>query len=252
MLMITNAVNRGLRALGYEIVRFPAPNWVRNRQLMRVLFPRLGIDCVLDVGANQGQFGLTLRESGYQGRIVSFEPGPEAFDVLRQVAARDGNWTAFPFALGETSGTLELNIAEESVFSSFLTPLAASVEQFPTNRTVRRQTVPVRRLDEVFAECTAGHASPRVYLKMDTQGFDLEVFRGAAGVLPAILAMQSEICFQPIYEGMRGYADNLAEYHANGFEVYDFLVVNRDLNQLAVVEMDCVLIRANALAGPRS
>ena len=196
--------------------------------------------------------GLTLRESGYQGRIVSFEPGPEAFDVLRQVAARDGNWAAFSFVLGETAGRLELNIAEESVFSSLLTSLAASVEQFPTNRAVRRQAVPVRRLDEVFAECTAGHASPRVYLKMDTQGFDLKVSGGAAGVLPFILAMQSKICFRPIDEGMRGYANSLTEYHAQGFDVYDFLVVNRELNPLAMVEMDCVLIRADALAGPRA
>lgn len=250
--MITTALNQRLRTLGYEVVRFPAPNWVRSRQLMMVLLPRLGIDCVLDVGANQGQFGRTLRESGYQGRIVSFEPVPEAFDVLRQVAARDGNWTAFPFALGETAGSLELNITEETVFSSFLTPLAASQEQFPTNRTLRRQTVSVRRLDEVFAECAGSQASPRVYLKMDTQGFDLEVFRGAEGVLPSIFGMQSEISFRPIYDGMRGYADNLTEYLGKGFEVHDFLVVNRDLDQLAVVEMDCVLIRAGALAPPRS
>lgn len=217
---------------------------------MMTLLPKLAIDCVLDVGANQGQFGQSLRDSGYRGRIVSFEPVSETFQALRAVAGRDGNWTAHPYALGSRNGTFEINVTERSVFSSFLNPLSESQKQFPTNRTIRTEQVTVRRLDEVFAECTRGLDSPRTYLKMDTQGFDLEVFRGAEGVLPSILAMQSEVSFQPIYEGMQGYADNLAEYRAKGFEVYDFLVVNRDLNQLAVVEMDCVLTRSGALTPP--
>lgn len=237
-----------MRLLGYEVVRYPPADWVRNRQVMMALLPQLGINCVLDVGANRGQFGQSLREAGYTGRIVSFEPVSASFEALRTVAARDANWAVYPFALGSRNGTFEINVTEESVFCSFLEPLPESRRQFPENRTLRTEQVSVRRLDEVYRECVSDLHSPRTYLKMDTQGFDLEVFRGAEGILASILAMQSEISFQPLYDGMPGYAANLAEYRAKGFEVYDFLVVNRDLDRLAVVEMDCVLVRTGARA----
>src|SRR5215210_642812 len=84
------------------------------------------IDLVFDVGANDGHFGLWLRECGYRGRIVSFEPIRAVFDLLKARADEDGDWEAHPVALGERPGKAVINVAELSVFSSLLRHRAAA------------------------------------------------------------------------------------------------------------------------------
>ena len=77
-------------ALGYEPAQ-PAPpdagQLLGNH--LRKLFSHLQINCVLDVGANQGQYGRFLRQTGYQGWIISFEPSPADFQVLAERSAAD-------------------------------------------------------------------------------------------------------------------------------------------------------------------
>jgi FkbM family methyltransferase len=73
----------------------------------------LEIDCVLDVGANRGQFARHLRAIGYRGRIVSFEPNPDEFAILQRSFASDPAWSGYPIALGKGNGTLQLKIIPE-------------------------------------------------------------------------------------------------------------------------------------------
>jgi FkbM family methyltransferase len=232
-----------LRAAGGELVRYPPEDWLAERNILRNVLEKLGINCVLDVGANQGQYGGTLRDLGYRGQIISFEPVSGNFEALTKCAERRGPWKCFHYALGAAEGKAEINVADDTVFSSFLTPRKDSQERFPRNRVARLETVRVARLDAVLSECLAGIASPRIYLKLDTQGFDLEVLRGASGCLPLILGLQTEVSFQPIYNGMPGYEDTLRAFQAAGFGVVDFIPVNRDSSGLRVIEMDCVMAR---------
>jgi hypothetical protein len=62
-------------------------------QHLMALLELYRVNCVLDVGANRGQYGTLLREAGYAGRIVSFEPVPHIAQQLEAVAAKDGNWS---------------------------------------------------------------------------------------------------------------------------------------------------------------
>jgi FkbM family methyltransferase len=211
---------------------------------LRNIFRTLSINCILDVGANHGQYGETLRAIGYTGWILSFEPASTSFDALSQRAARDQCWRAFRFALGPSAGQAEIHVTDGDDFSSLLMPLRESQRRFPRNRVVRTETVEVRRLDEVFEECTAGIPSPRVYLKLDTQGFDLQVLQGAERILPNVLALQTEVSFRPIYEGMPSYAEALGTFSGQGFRVVDFMPVTRDVDRLCAIEMDCVMARS--------
>ena len=63
-----------------------------------------GINLVLDVGANTGQFGRSLRNRGYAGRIISFEPVKEAFTALENAARGDDLWTTSNLALARRAG----------------------------------------------------------------------------------------------------------------------------------------------------
>src|SRR6516162_4098488 len=96
---VMGQVHKWIHSMGRELVH---PNnvyliaWHRPR-----LFKKLGINLVFDAGANIGQTGLTLREEGYTGRIVSLEPLSEPFEELKKVAAKDGNWVVKRCAVGE-------------------------------------------------------------------------------------------------------------------------------------------------------
>jgi FkbM family methyltransferase len=203
---------------------------------------KLSIDCIIDVGANRGQYGRQLRDIGYRGWIVSFEPVAAHFETLSRIAAENPPWRTFRYALGSENGQAEINVNEDDVLTSFLTPTGCS-DSHPRNRTIRREVVEVRRLDSIFEECTKGIAARRRYLKLDTQGFDVEALRGADGVLDNFAAAQTEVSFIPIYQAMPNYSDSLTEFHARGFDVVDFMPVVRTADGLCMMEMDCILAR---------
>ena len=234
-------VQRCVRSLGYDIVPFPPSDYVRSRDSVRRVLDKLSIDCVVDVGANHGQYGSWLRDIGYKGWIVSFEPVRAPFEDLERCAAARPPWRAFQYALGSENGQAEINVNVHDVLTSFLLPIVT--ETLPWSKVAGRETVEVRRLDSILDESLGGIPSPRLYLKLDTQGFDLEALRGADGVLANFLAAQTEISFVPLYEGMPNWIDSLKEFQSRGFSVVDFMPVTRVAGDLLMMEMDCILAR---------
>jgi FkbM family methyltransferase len=238
-----------LRRRGFEVVRTGLPEAnVLGLHLDR-LFDRLAINVVLDVGAGGGDYGRWLRRNGYTGRIASFEPVSDSFERLAGHSAGDPGWEPFKLALGSEDGSAEINVSELRVFSSFLERSRYSAEEIgEAAAVVRTETVPVHRLDGVAERAFGGVAEPRVYLKMDTQGWDLEVLAGASGCFDAIVAFQSEVAVQPLYEGMPGLHDSLARFEELGFGISGLFPVTLDAN-LEVVEFDCVAVRHGAARG---
>jgi FkbM family methyltransferase len=208
----------------------------------------LGINVVFDVGANAGQFAKNLRRTGYRGRIVSFEPLPHLAARLRQAAEDDPDWVVYDHALGDAEGEHEMNVTEGTGVTSSLLPASEFGKDWSSNlRNTTTQTIRVRRLDDVFDEAVAGVDNPRVYLKMDTQGFDLQVFAGAGDRIKEVLGMQSEVSSVPIYDGMPRLPEQIAVYEAAGFENTGMFPVTRDPKTHRVIEFDAVLIRVDAL-----
>jgi FkbM family methyltransferase len=229
------------RAFGWELQHIRKDQPTLETHLSQLL-PKLGIDCVLDVGANQGQYGLMLRKAGYRGHIVSFEPVKASFDILKARATKDTHWRACHYALGAKASTQTIHVSRSSVMASFLDATEYSHHQFPEGMpVVREEKVQIRTLDQVFAEATEGLKAPRVFLKMDTQGYDLQVFAGAKRSLPEVRGLQTEISIQAIYEKMPDYLQSLAVYTKAGFVMSGLYPVSRDKQTLALIELDCVM-----------
>ncbi len=240
-------LQNGLKAAGWELVHTPIPNWSRYRWAILPLFDHFKINCVLDVGANVGQFGQSLRDLGYEGWILSFEPTCEPRVALQKRANSDPKWRVFPYALGAIEGEAEIHAMAGSVFSSFLEPTEDAASRWDARDFAwHRQRVPTRRLDTILDECIYGIPDPNLYLKMDTQGFDLEVFRGAEGVLERISALQTEAAFRKLYKGMSRFDEVLSVMMLRGFQVVDFVPVTREFDGLRVIEMDCIMCRAQS------
>ena len=206
---------------------------------------------VLDVGANAGQFALGLREIGYRGRIVSFEPVAGPFAQLEKAAADDELWTVHQYALGEEDGTAEIQQVPGTMSS--LLPASEFGKQWSDRlQRPRPETIQVRRLDSLIDEVTEGLDPLRAYLKMDTQGFDLRVFAGAGEVLDRVVALQSEVACVPIYDGMSRLPEQWAAYEAAGFEAVGVYPVTRDAPTLRAIELDLVMVRACEVRDPKA
>ena len=211
------------------------------------VFDQLGVNCVLDVGANVGQYAQRLRAAGYTGRIVSFEPLAEFAEQLRSAAAGDPSWIVCQYALGDPDETAKINATPGRTLSSLLPASEFGKEWRKTLRAPVSETVRVRRLDSVLDEVLADLDDPRIFLKLDTQGFDLNVIRGARERLGDISGLQSEVACLPIYEQMPQLEEQLAEYRAAGFDIVGMYPVGRHVATGRVIEFDVVMVRASAL-----
>jgi FkbM family methyltransferase len=215
------------------------------QQILEV-FARYQVNVVIDVGANKGQYARSLRRAGYKGRIASIEPVGREFEELSRRAANDPLWSVHRFALGREDGSLELNVVPGTL-SSALPASEFGAERYEKLQHARVETVPLRRLGDVMDEILADVEDPRPYLKIDTQGFDLEVFGGLGDRAHDIVAMQSEVAFMQIYEGMPRMPESLAVYEGAGFEVAGFYPVTRERATARVLEFDCLMVRADSL-----
>jgi FkbM family methyltransferase len=210
------------------------------------IFEQLDINCVLDVGANVGQYAQRLRAAGYTGRIVSFEPLGEFADKLRAAAADDPNWIVCQYALGDTDTTAEINATPGKSLSSLL-PASEFGKEWSNNlRAPVQETVSVRRLDSVLDDVVGDLEDPRIFLKLDTQGFDLQAVRGAGERLREISGLQSEVACLPIYEQMPQLEEQLREYREAGFDITGMYPVGRHRPTGRVIEFDVVMVRASA------
>ena len=205
---------------------------------LRIFLRDQGINAVLDVGANEGQFAAKLRRLGFKGLIISFEPDPRAFRLLRERHGKDPLWQGHQIALGEVESEATLHQANRSDLSSFLTPIRSEIVSSDAR-------VKLRRLDSVFDEVVAGLNEPRVLLKTDTQGFDLHVLAGARACWEKTRGILAEISIIPIYENSPRVEEALSAYRDAGFDLVDFTVVNRTPDG-RILEIDGLFVRRPA------
>src|SRR5581483_1306542 len=229
-------LRRILRKFAVDI-RHVGPGW--SPDLADFLVDRQ-VDVVLDVGANYGQFGKSLRARGYRGELVSFEPIESVFRDLQKLAQRDGKWQARQLALGSVSGTAVINVSQSSDFSSLLeqTPYAQS---FDSNALViRREEISVARLDDLFEP----FHNRTVFLKIDTQGYERQVLEGSSEALKQIIGVQMELPIVHLYEDTWSLEDSLSYMRDRGFVLAQVTPVNWLSNdRVSLVEIDAVFRR---------
>lgn len=208
------------------------------------LFARIEPQCVLDVGANTGQYGELLRGHGYSGWIVSFEPVLEAFEELTARARDDGRWRAFRLALGAKTERRNIAVTAVTVLSSFRSLNRYAADELPgASEVTHSEEVDVRALQDAWDELLAGLPHDRVFLKLDTQGWDLEVVAGAEGVLDRLVGLQLEASLMPIYDDVPTFTHTVERMTALGFDPTGIFPVNRDsLSRL--IEVDCVFVNS--------
>lgn len=174
------------------------------------------IDLIVDVGANKGQFGESLRESGYSGGIVSFEPLKTAYDNLLSVSNDDKNWLVHArCAVGDSTGEIEINISANSVSSSVLPMLDSHMQAAPNAGYIGKDKCHLITLDSVLPAYFK--TSKSVLLKIDTQGYEWQVLDGAMNAIQNTRGVLIEMSLIPLYEGQKLWQDIIKRLESEGF-----------------------------------
>jgi FkbM family methyltransferase len=229
---IIDAIKSCVRIFGCDVVMYrPCLEVIQSRQF----------DLVLDVGANEGQFGRELRKSGYIGKIISFEPVKEAFDVLKERADKDGSWECHNMALGRQNGSALINVHEDSRLSSFLQHKDLSS---------RQTTVVMRRLDDFLAEFAS--VPGKIFLKLDTQGFEMEILEGVGSWWDRISGALVELSIEPLYDGQVPIEKMIARLKLHGLLLWSLRRGCYDMATMRDLEADGLFLRKESHDGRQS
>jgi FkbM family methyltransferase len=234
MSRLSSVVMRGLARRGLALQRHPG--WRRQR-----LLAEHGVDVVLDVGAARGGYALELREFGYAGRIVSFEPIAAAYADLESASSGDPKWTCVHSALGSTAGKQTINIASNSDSSSLLPMADEHRSAAPQVDYVGEEEISVARLDDVAPEHLASATRP--FLKIDTQGFEREVLAGGSETLARCVGLQLELSFVALYSGGMLVDEAISFAYDHGFRMVAVAQGFTNPNG-AMLQADGVFVRA--------
>jgi len=209
--------NRAARLAGLEIHSF-RPERSDAARILATL-RHFKIDLILDVGANEGQFAESLFTSGYDGRIVSFEPLRAPHERLSRRASKHSGWQAFErCAVGAEDSEATVNIAGNSASSSLLPMLQAHLDAAPDSRYIGTEAVPLRRLDTLIPSILRQERN--ILLKIDTQGYEGKVLDGAGELLSGTRAVQLELSFVPLYENQPLWDELRQRMTAAGFSLW--------------------------------
>lgn len=237
--MFRKFVKQAFRRVGFDLIRYNSVKHPVGRRLK--LIDHHGIDLIFDIGANAGQFGRNIRELGYRGRIVSFEPVSSAYGRLIENASSDPLWETDNIALGNFDGESAINLAGNSFSSSLLNMLPMHENNAPESVYVGREKISVRKIDSIFSKYR--RPDDKVYLKIDTQGFEKKVIEGAEQSLKDIIGVQMEVSLVPLYQGETLLADMIGFMSDKGFLLMSLEPGFSDVSTGRLLQVDCLFFR---------
>lgn len=224
--LIGRSVKSMIRSYGYDIVR---------HKPLSELLDLHNVDVVFDIGANDGGYASELRSSGWNGRVVSFEPQPLAYARLSKRFSHDHMWSGHQLGLGSEDATMAMNIHEMDVLSSFLSKIEDS-------GSVTTVDVKVKRMDAIIDDILGDYARP--FVKIDTQGFEMEILKGFGSRTSEVVGWQLEMSIEPLYENQPK-MDNIVAYMRElGFSLWRILPGLRDPGTLRAYELDGIFFRS--------
>jgi len=159
----------------------------------------VGIKTVIDVGANIGQFAHEIRIDLPDAHIYSFEPLKDCYDEMVESMKNDKNFTAFHMALGDKSEEVTMNRNDYSPSSSLLPMAQTHKDIFPHTKNTKEEKITVRRMDDL-PDFKRNVPQKEILFKIDTQGYEDRVVRGATEFLKGVAAMIVETSFVTLYE----------------------------------------------------
>jgi FkbM family methyltransferase len=155
----------------------------------------LNVRTVLDVGANRGQFSLLARCLYPAATIYAFEPLQRPAERFRALFADQANVHLFQVGIGEALGETKMFVANDHHASSSILKAHKQSRIFGSRET-GEETVRVGRLNDFLP---LDRICPPCLLKIDVQGYELQVINGCREALPLVDYLYVECCYVELY-----------------------------------------------------
>jgi len=238
--MLARSIRGLARRAGYEITSFTP---VTDTYDCLIHFAEAtGVTAILDLGANVGQFAEHMLRTRWGGEIWSFEPLSAAHAELERKAAKHPRWKVMPrMAIGAVRTSTQINISGNSQSSSLLPILDRCLDGAPTAAYVGQETVEVFPLAEVLANRPA---QERYLLKMDVQGFEADVLKGAEPVLDRCPVVFTEMSLQPLYQGEMLFTELSELLFSKGYRCVGLRPGYFDRKAREILQIDGMFVRS--------
>jgi FkbM family methyltransferase len=238
--MIRKNLRSLIQSIGWDLHRltsFSNP----SAQLLAAL-KQARVNIVFDIGANVGQFSSDLFSVGFAGKVISFEPLAEAHAQLCSSAKPNSNWFVNPrTAVGDRDGETVINVAGNSVSSSILPMLNEHSSAAPASAYTASQITSLIRLDSVASQYL--NEDSRLFIKVDTQGFEWQVLGGAPETLKQAQGVLLELSLVPLYEGQHLWLETIARIEAEGFTLWSLQQGFTDPRSGRTLQVDAIFLR---------
>lgn len=201
--MTASSIFLRLRKL-LDVIKSPRLTWALLKHGVlagaehRWIFPP-GLQLVVDIGANRGQFALAARQWAPEARVVAFEPLPGPAATFAKVFSRDDRVSLHQVAIGPKAEQRTMHVSKKDDSSSML-PISLQSTIFPGTEEVATATVSSGPL---HAYLPIDELAGAAMIKLDVQGFEYEALLGCSSMLPKFTWLYCECSFVELYSGQK-------------------------------------------------
>lgn len=237
-------LRKWLKKFGFELFKANATN--SSLHQLKEILDLLSIDIVFDIGANEGQFAKEIRDIGYKGKIVSFEPLSSARQKLLKASKKDNKWIIHnQLAIGNYEGEIEINISGNSVSSSILPMLDSHKFAAVESSYVGSEVVPISKLDSLINQYI--EVNSNLFFKIDTQGYEWQVIEGAPESLKKVKGLICELSLVPLYSGQKLWREILDFLEMEGFSLWAIQKGFTDPRTGQSLQIDAIFIKKDLI-----
>ena len=203
---------------------------------------RAGVEpkIVIDVGANAGQFAVAANKLYPGATIYPIEPDPRVADLLQKNVGKAIAKNVMITAVGDLPGIAQFHVNRDPQVSSLLKLGADRIESFPNSDVIEQINVPVNTLDTLFSTIILDGP---ILLKIDAQGFEDRVIRGASQLLKRVSWILIEVSFSKLYEDEKDFISIYRLLQTYGYEFVRPMNFHISPKTGDIIEMDALFKR---------
>lgn len=233
---------RKIRHAGHRCLLLAGIEVHPRREELRFL-PRLNINTVLDIGANEGQYAKRLRRLLPVAKIYSFEPLPGVFRKLAELNAYDPNFEAVNVGMSDEPGEVDFEVNDFSPSSSLLSITKKATEAFPETAHTSKIRVTLTTLDSWAEQRTLKEP---LLIKMDVQGLEDRVIRGGLATIARSDVIISEVSFTRMYDGQPLFDDIYSQMRSLRFRCAGMVTPLYHPRTGEILQADAIFVRSSS------